>query len=73
MQKFATHSFDTSATWKITSSELLTKQAMRKKLLYTKYTYILEVLLNVVTAGIEALVILGNKFMYAYVKEVCHL
>jgi hypothetical protein len=61
-----------TAIWKVTSSELLTKQAVRKKL-YTKYAYILKLLLNVVTAGIEELVISGNKFLYACVKEVCGL
>jgi hypothetical protein len=35
--------------------------------------YILQLLLNVVTAGIEALVILGKKFLHACVTEVCHL
>jgi hypothetical protein len=44
----------TRAIQKVTSGELLMKQAMRKKILCTKNTYILEVLLNVVTAGIEA-------------------
>jgi hypothetical protein len=34
-------------------------------------TCILKLLLNVVTAGIKALVMLGNKFLYACVKEVC--
>jgi hypothetical protein len=33
------------------------------------YKYIHKLLLNIVTAGIEALV-LGNKFLYACVKEV---
>jgi hypothetical protein len=42
-------------------------------LLYTKATYILKLLLSVVTAGIEALVVLENKFLYVCVKEVCHL
>jgi hypothetical protein len=52
---------------KVTSGELL-KQAMRKyKLLYVKYTYVLKLLLNVVTARIEASVVLGNKFLYACV------
>jgi hypothetical protein len=51
--------------------KLLTKQATRKKkLLYTKNMYILKLLLNVVTAGIEAFVVLGNNFLYASVKEV---
>jgi hypothetical protein len=35
--------------------------------------YVLKLLLNIVTAGIEALVVMGNKFLYASVKEVCHL
>jgi hypothetical protein len=59
---------------KVTSGELIRKQAMRKKiLLYTKNMYILKLLLNLVTAGIEALIILGNEFLYACVKEVCRL
>jgi hypothetical protein len=62
------------AIWKITSGELLIKQAMRKKmLLYTKNTHILQLLLNMVTARIEALVASGSKFIYAFVKEVCRL
>jgi hypothetical protein len=55
------------------SDGLLTKQAMRKNLLYTKNTYILKLLLNIFTVGNEALVVLGHKFLYASVKEVCHL
>jgi hypothetical protein len=52
--------------WKVTSSELLTKQAMRKKLLlYTKNTYIPKLLLNIVTTGIEALVLPENYFLNA--------
>jgi hypothetical protein len=35
--------------------------------------YILELLLSIVTTGIEVLVISGNKFLYACVKEVCRL
>jgi hypothetical protein len=50
--------------------ELLTKQR-EKKIIYKKY--ILKLLLNTVTAGIEAFVTLGNKFLYACVIEVCHL
>jgi hypothetical protein len=62
------------AIWKLNSSELLSKQAMRKKIvLYTKNMYVLKQLLNIVTAGIEAPVILGNKFLYACVKEVYRL
>jgi hypothetical protein len=60
------------AIWKITSDGLLTKQAM-KKLLYTKNTSIFQLLLNIVTARIEALVVSGTKFLYACAKEVCHL
>jgi hypothetical protein len=60
------------ATRKVTSSELLTEQALRKNVLYTKNTYISKLLLNVLTAGIEALVVSGNKFLYAYIK-VCRL
>jgi hypothetical protein len=53
---------------------VLTKQEMRKiNLLYTKNMYILKLLLNIVSAGIEALVILVTKFLYACVEEVCHL
>jgi hypothetical protein len=42
-------------TWKVTSDELLTKQAMRI-LLYTKNMYILKQLHNVLLAGFKALV-----------------
>jgi hypothetical protein len=35
--------------------------------------YIVKLLLNVVTARIEALVVSDNKFLYACVEEVCHL
>jgi hypothetical protein len=45
---------------------------MRKKTLYTKNTYILKLLLSIVTAGIETLVASGNKFFYAFVREICH-
>jgi hypothetical protein len=64
---------NTRAIWTVTSGELLTKQAMKKKLLYTKITYIVKFLLNVVTARTEALAISGNTFLYTCVKEVCHL
>jgi hypothetical protein len=57
---------------KATSSEPLTKQAMRKRNHYIQ-KYILKLLLNVVTTGIEALVISGSNFLYACVKEVCRL
>jgi hypothetical protein len=35
--------------------------------------YIFQLLLTVVTAGIEALVVQRNTFLYACVKEVCRL
>jgi hypothetical protein len=42
---------------------------MKKLLLYTKITYILKVLLNVVITGIEALIVLGNKFLFIYLSK----
>jgi hypothetical protein len=58
---------------KVTLGELLTKQAMRKEnlIIYKKYT--LQLLFNVVTTRTEALMVSGNKFLYACVKEVCCL
>jgi hypothetical protein len=38
----------------------------------TKNTYVLKLLLNLVTAGTEALVS-RNKFLYACAKKVCRL
>jgi hypothetical protein len=35
--------------------------------------YMVKLLLSIVTAGIEALIISGSKFIYACVKEVCRL
>jgi hypothetical protein len=35
--------------------------------------YILKLHLNIVTTGIETRVPLMNKFLYAYVKEICCL
>jgi hypothetical protein len=35
--------------------------------------YIHKLLLNIVTAGIEAFVVSENKFLYACVKEICRL
>jgi hypothetical protein len=49
------------------------KTNKEKKLLYIRNTYILKLLMNLVTAGIEALSLWGNKFLYACVKEVCRL
>jgi hypothetical protein len=46
---------------KVTSGELLTRQATRKKVIAFKIYYILHLFLNVVTPGIEALVS-GNKY-----------
>jgi hypothetical protein len=59
----------TRAIWKVTSGELLTKQAMRKKIMY-----ILKLFLNAaVTTRTEAPVVSGNKVLFACVKEVCRL
>jgi hypothetical protein len=59
---------------KLNSDELLTKQEMKKQIsLHTKITYILKLLLNVFTAGIEAFVVSGDKLWYACLKEVCRL
>jgi hypothetical protein len=38
-----------------------------------KKNVILQRLLNIVTAGTEALVVSGSKFLYVYVKEACRL
>jgi hypothetical protein len=35
--------------------------------------HIHKLLLNAVATRIEALVTLGNKFMYSLVREICHL
>jgi hypothetical protein len=60
--------------WKVTSGDLLAKQTVRrKKIIVYKKMYIYKLLINVVTTGIEALVVSGNKFLYACVKEVCYL
>jgi hypothetical protein len=61
-----------NAIRKETSGELLTKQAARKRAFYIKNTFILKLLLNVVTAGTEALVIPENRFCTC-VREVCCL
>jgi hypothetical protein len=45
----------------------------KKNVLYTKNTHIFKLLINIVTAEIEALIISGNKVLYACVKEVCCL
>jgi hypothetical protein len=39
----------TGAIWKVTSEELLTKQAIRKNLLDAKNSYMLKLLLKLVT------------------------
>jgi hypothetical protein len=62
-----------SAIQKAPSGEMLTKQAMRKNnFIVYQNTYILKLLLNSVTAGIEALVS-GEKLLYARDTEVCRL
>jgi hypothetical protein len=47
------------------------QQAVNKTSNEKKNTYILKLLLNIVTARMEALVASENKFLYACVKEVC--
>jgi hypothetical protein len=43
------------SVWKITSGALLTKEALRKKFaIYKKNVYVLKLLLNIATVGIEA-------------------
>jgi hypothetical protein len=49
------------------------KTSKKKKILYTKNTYIHKLFLNSVAAGTEALVVSGNEFFNACVKEVCRL
>jgi hypothetical protein len=58
---------------KLGSGGLITKQAMRKKVIMHKIMYIFKLLLNIVTVGIKAYVASGNKFLYACVSEVCRL
>jgi hypothetical protein len=50
-------------------------QEATRKILYTKNMYLLKLLLNVVTAGIETLVMSGNKFCTPVSKKtaVCEL
>jgi hypothetical protein len=62
----------TRAIWKVTYSEVLTKQAMKKIILY-KNAYILKLLLDVVATGTEPLVVSANKFLYSCAKKVCRL
>jgi hypothetical protein len=49
---------------KVTSDGLLTGNK-KKELLYTKNTHMFKLLINIVAAKIEALIISGNKFLYA--------
>jgi hypothetical protein len=45
----------------------------KKFMLCTKNTYIIKLLLNIVTTEIETLITSGSKFLYACVREVCRL
>jgi hypothetical protein len=58
----------TRAIWKLTPSELLTKQETRKNYCYYVQKYILKLRLSVITVRIEALVISGNKFLCLCLK-----
>jgi hypothetical protein len=61
----------------VTASELLTKQVMRKNVLYTENMYIFELILNLVTTGL-VLVISGSEFCMPVSKKsaacgLCHI
>jgi hypothetical protein len=56
------HLYDSSLRW-----------AIKKTLRYTENTYILKPLLDIVTAAIEAIIILENKFLFDCLKEVYRL
>jgi hypothetical protein len=61
---------DTRTIRKVTSGELLTKQAARTNfIIYKKYVHISKR----ITAEREAFVVSGNEFLYTCVKEVCRL
>jgi hypothetical protein len=64
-------SIDDKAIWKVTSGELLQSKQREKEFIMCRklHTY-LKLLLGTVTARIEALVILRNKFLYTCQKEV---
>jgi hypothetical protein len=57
---------------KVTSGKLLTKQTMTKNVIL-KNSNILQLFRNEVTAGTEALVVSGSKFLHACVKVVRRL
>jgi hypothetical protein len=64
------HSGYMRAIWKVTSSELLTKQAMRKKnVLCAKNSYILKPLLNIVTTELRHLSCRGISFCMPVSKK----
>jgi hypothetical protein len=66
------HNIPIRAVWKVTFIELLTKQAVRKTILYTKNMHILKLLLNVVTTRIATIIISyqGISF-YCLCTEPC--
>jgi hypothetical protein len=73
---FSVYGMVATNIWKVTSKELLTKQAMTKvfvickkiyNLLYAKNMYIPKLLFKMVTAEVEAHVISGRKLLYAFV------
>jgi hypothetical protein len=53
---------------KVTSGDMLTKQALTKFIIYKKFV-VLKLLLKLLTAGIEALVVPRNNFLYVWVKK----
>jgi hypothetical protein len=54
---------------KVISGEVLIKQVIGEKLLYTKLHTYLKPLLSIVTATLRHLSYLGNKFLYACIKK----
>jgi hypothetical protein len=62
----------TRAIRKATSNECQQNKAMKILIIYEN-TYILKLLLNVVTPGIEVIIVSRNRFLYACVKQFCRL
>jgi hypothetical protein len=54
----------------VSCSQSKQREGEKENLLYRKNMYILQLLLNVVSAGTEAPVVSGNKFLLSCIKEV---
>jgi hypothetical protein len=63
---FYTYTNSTRSTRKVISGELLTKAAVRKRIYYVQKTYILKLLLNIITVSNEALVLWGNNAIFFF-------